>query len=539
MSAQPNLRRGLAAVLTAVIVAAVVVVYRSSNRDDARADDARKAVAAADKAKDKDEAPGSLTTKLTKGGGWTVFGGTVYRNFVNTVDVNIPDDWEVKAGAEKNIKWSADLGSLAYGGPIVADGKVFIGTNNERPRDPAVKGDKGIIMCFRESDGKFLWQAVHDKLAAGRVQDWPKEGICSSAVVEGKRLYYISNRCELVCAGTEDGKPIWTLDMIKKLGVFPHNLSTSSPMIIGDNLYLITSNGVDEGHINIPAPNAPSFVAVEKKSGEVKWAKNYPGKKIMHGQWSNAVYSDAASTPHVIFPGGDGWMYGLDLQTGDILWKFDGNPKDSKYVLGGKGTKNDFLATPVVHDHKLYIGVGQDPEHDEGIGHLWCIDIAKAIEKGKTNKDNDVSPVNDNFDPKADVNKNSALVWHYGGKAPADAERNYTFGRTLSTCAVHDGLVYACELAGYFHCLDAKTGKLVWEHNMGSATWSSPYLVDGKVFQGNDAGQLFIFKHGKEKEEPKVIEFGAKYVRATPIVANGVMYVLTETPTKLYAIQKK
>jgi outer membrane protein assembly factor BamB len=533
MSAQPNLRRGVAAILTAVIGLAVFVAYRSSNAED-RKDSTL--VAAADKA----DASGSKPlTSLTKGGGWSVFGGTVYRNFVNTVDVNIPDSWSVKAGAEQNIKWSVDLGSLAYGGPIVADGKVFIGTNNERPRDPAVKGDKGIIMCFRESDGKFLWQAVHNKLEAGRVQDWPKEGICSSAVVEGKQLFYISNRCELVCAGTEDGKPIWTLDMIKTMGVFPHNLSTSSPMIIGDLLYLITSNGVDEGHINIPAPNAPSFVAVEKKTGKVKWSKSYPGKNIMHGQWSNAVYSDAAGTPHVIFPGGDGWMYGLDLQTGDILWKFDGNPKDSKYVLGGKGTKNDFLATPVVHDNKLYIGVGQDPEHDEGIGHLWCIDIAKAIEKGKTNKDHDVSAVNDNFDPTADVNKNSALVWHYGGKAGADAERNYLFGRTMSTCAVHDGLVYACELAGYVHCLDAKTGKQYWEHNMESATWGSPYFVDGKIFQGNDAGQLFIFKHGKTKEDPKVIDFSAKYVRATPVVANGVLYVLTETPTKLYAIEKK
>jgi outer membrane protein assembly factor BamB len=538
MSAQPNLRRGVAAILTVVICLAAVVAYRSSNAED-RKDGTLVAAA------DKSDASGSKPlTSLTKGGGWTVFGGTVYRNFVNTVDVNVPDDWNVKAG--KNIKWSVDLGSLAYGGPIVADGKIFVGTNNERPRDPDVKGDKGIIMCFRESDGKFLWQAVHNKLEAGRVQDWPREGICSSACVEGKHLYYISNRCELVCAGTEDGKPIWTLDMIKTLGVFPHNLSTSSPMIIGDLLYLITSNGVDEGHINIPAPNAPSFIAVEKKNGKVKWSKNYPGKHIMHGQWSNAVYSDAGSTPHVIFPGGDGWLYGLDLQTGDILWKFDANPKDAVYVLGGKGTKNDFIATPIVYDHKVYIGVGQDPEHEEGIGHLYCIDIAKALENAKKSDDRDVSSelvVKPGMPPKikpvTKPNPNSAMVWHYGGKAGEDAERNYTFGRTMSTCAVHDGLVYACELAGYLHCLDAKTGKQYWEHSMGSATWSSPYFVDGKVFQGNDAGEVYIFKHGKEKEEPKVINFGAKYVRATPVVANGVLYVLTETPTKLYAIEKK
>src|SRR5262249_23690713 len=157
---------------------------------------------------------------------------------------DVPFDWAVEEGSEKNIKWSADLGSKAYGGPVVADGKVFVGTNNQNPRNPAVKGDKGILMCFRETDGKFLWQAIHDKLSAGRVQDWPEEGICSTPIVEGKRVYYVSNRCEVVCADTEgfldgtndgvqdekykgqtDADIIWHLDMIKKFSVFPHNLA--------------------------------------------------------------------------------------------------------------------------------------------------------------------------------------------------------------------------------------------------------------------------------------------------------------------------
>jgi hypothetical protein len=114
---------------------------------------------------------------------WPLFGGSVQRNMVNLVDKNVATDWDVKAG--KNIKWVAELGSKAYGGPIIAGGKIFIGTNNDRPRnerdtepdpnDPQKKigVDKGIIMCFNEADGKFLWQAVHDKLAAGRVHDWP------------------------------------------------------------------------------------------------------------------------------------------------------------------------------------------------------------------------------------------------------------------------------------------------------------------------------------------------------------------------------
>ena len=70
-------------------------------------------------------------------------------------------------------------------------------------RDPKITGDKGVLMAFRESDGEFLWQMVHDKLAAGRVNDWPYQGVASSPLVEGDRVYYVSNRAELVCLDTQ------------------------------------------------------------------------------------------------------------------------------------------------------------------------------------------------------------------------------------------------------------------------------------------------------------------------------------------------
>src|SRR5208282_3666549 len=152
-------------------------------------------------------------------------------------------------------------------------------------------------------------------------------------------------------------------------------------------------------------------------------------------------------------------------------------------------------------------------------------------------KKGDVSPKDDNFDPKAPVNKNSALVWHYGEPAPAAWKqgRNYVFGRTLSTVAVHDGLIYIAELAGYLHCLDAKTGEQYWTHDNRAPIWSSPYWVDGKVLQGSDDG-LRIFSHGKTKKLVSTIDMDGK-IRATPVMANGVLYVTTEN--KLFAIKTK
>ena len=65
-------------------------------------------------------------------------------------------DYDPKTG--RNVKWVVDLGTSTYATPVVAQGKVLIGTNNARPRDPRIKGDRGVLVCLRESDGKFIWQ---------------------------------------------------------------------------------------------------------------------------------------------------------------------------------------------------------------------------------------------------------------------------------------------------------------------------------------------------------------------------------------------
>lgn len=486
----------------------------------------------------------NLAASLINRGEWTMFGGDLSRNMVNAVERNMPLDWNVESG--KNIKWKVELGSHSYGNPVVAGGKVFLGTNNNTPRDPNIKGDKGIIYCFRESDGKFLWQAVHDKLASGLVNDWPEQGICSSPFVEGDRLYYVSNRCELVCAdveglangnqgeqneqykGPEHADFIWRLDMMTELGVFPHNLAVCSPLVVGDFIYVVTGNGHDESHENIPAPRAPSFICVNKNTGKVVWTDDSPGPRILHGQWSNPCFAKINGIAQVIFAGGDGWLRAFDPATGKKLWKFDCNPKKAVYKLGGKGTRNYIISTPVAHDGRVYINTGQDPEHNDGVGHLWCLDPSKA--KGE---DCDLSPQNDNFDPKAPENQNSGLVWHHGG---TNAEGELIWRRSMSTCAIHDGLCYISNTAGFIACFDAKTGQKLWEHDGQSQIWGSAYYVDGKVYVGNEEGDVLIFQAGKELKLLGKRDMG-NTVYSTAVAANGVLYVMTKS--RLYAIENK
>src|SRR5262245_17912970 len=121
-------------------------------------------------------------------GDWPMWGGTGDRNMVSN-QKGLPSSWDLEK--KRNIKWVASLGSQTYGNPTIAAGKVFVGTNNEGLRDPKQGGDRGVLMAFDEKTGEFLWQHTNEKLAAGRVNDWPFQGVASSPLVQGDRLYYV------------------------------------------------------------------------------------------------------------------------------------------------------------------------------------------------------------------------------------------------------------------------------------------------------------------------------------------------------------
>ena len=453
-----------------------------------------------------------LGTEALQSQDWPMWGGTPQRNMVSSMK-GLPVSWNVKT--RKNIKWKADLGSQSYGNPVVAGGKVFAGTNNENPKNPAITGDKGILMCFRESDGKFLWQAVSDKLASGRVNDWPFQGVCSSPLVEGDRLYYVTNRCELVCLDTEgfldkendgpfteekyksdlDADIVWKLEMMEELGVFPHNMSNSSPVMYGDLLFIITSNGHDESHVNIPSPRAPSFIAVNKKTGKVVWEDASPGDRILHGQWSSPALGMVNGVLQAFYPGGDGLLYGLEALTGKHLWTFDLNPKDAVWPK----TRNDAISTPVFYDNRVFLATGQDPEHGEGVGHMYGIDPSKPGDATDTGR-----------------------LWHYA-----------KIRRTISTAAIKDGLIYIPDFSGFLHCLDAKTGKPYWVHDMLAAVWGSPLVADGKVYLGDEDGDVVVLQEGKALKVLGENNMGSS-VYSTPVPANGVLYILNRS--ELWAI---
>jgi len=715
---------------------------------------------------------------------WTQWGGSNAR--MNTpVGLNIPAQWNAgelqgshrKKGQQpvgsKNVKWAVKLGSETYGNPVVASGKVFVGTNNGAGYlgrySPDV--DLGVLLCFEEATGNFLWQHSNEKLSTGRVHDWPNQGVCSTPVIERDRLWYVSNRGEIVCLDTEgfydgqddgleqkqwtdlfrvealcqihasnhlrsdklpavireglsrlgqslppyvavsaskdqaswtvaestfngrvrsvkepqlriqisdkrvsvfgaladnprsltkelftvseqlfanlgnenvvwslrnelklrgiqlsndpqlatlkegvqwsfvgvvdgvqqpfrlqlsgwelviqnlvpwkeDADVVWRFDMMRELGVSQHNMATCSMLAVDGVLFACTSNGVDESHVNIPAPDAPSFIAIDRETGRVLWTDNSPGGNILHAQWASPSYGVFNGQPQVIFPGGDGWLYSFDPKGNGnggsrLLWKFDGNPKSSlygggTYMPGRSATRCHFIGFPAIHDGLVYIANGEDPEHGEGSGHLWCIDPTKRLDGGDVSaelavdqQENILAPrrfqaIDLKLGERAIPNPNSAVVWHYTGRDPKEFEG--TFHRSLSTPVIQDDILYIADFSGLLHCLHAKTGQAFWTFDCFAAVWSSPTLVDGKVYMCDEDGEVNIFRHaskpktthfpsvnsdaGIERTHQKLIQEGVminvcKFPNAiytTPIVANNVLYIATRNA--LYAIEE-
>jgi outer membrane protein assembly factor BamB len=460
---------------------------------------------------------------------WPTYGGSPSRNLANTVEKGMPTDWSVEEGKLKNIKWQASLGTKAYGGLVVAGGKVYVATNNEEPRDPKNKGAKAVLMCFNEADGKFLWQALHDMPRPPVDQQAQHDGLCSSPTVEGDKLYYLTGAAEVVCASTQDGKAVWKLDLMKEFKVFPCFVSASCPLIVGDLLFVLTGHGRD-GQGELHDPKAPSFIAVNKHKGTKVWMSAAPGENIVDGQWSSPAYGEAGGQGQVLFGGGDGWLYSFEPKSGKELWRFNCQPKKEKGEPR-KPYRNYVVGTPVVFDGKAYLGVGVYPggSAGSGAGHFWCLDLT-----GK----GDVSSKGDDFNPKSPANKGSAFVWHFGGyidPRPPRGRKIY-MGRSCSSCAIQDGLVYVSDEEGFLYCLDAKDGKKYWEHEMPGGVWGSPLWVDGKIYLGTENGHMLVFAHGQAKKMLNDIDMG-EGIASPPVAASGVLFVATSS--KLYAIAGK
>jgi outer membrane protein assembly factor BamB len=482
------------------------------------------------------------------------------RNMVS-LERGLPPSFDPGTGA--NIKWAAELGTETHSSPVIAGGRVYIGTNNGHPRDPKHQGDRGVLMCLDEQSGKLLWQLVVPKRDEDVYFDWPQSGICSPVTVESNRAYVVSNRGEVLCLDAEglangnqgpfqnesehmtpaksdgtnspvkllspgplDGDIIWLFDLTKGAGIWSHDAAHSSIVIRGDYLYLNTGTGVDNTHKRIRTPDAPGLVVLDKHTGRLL-ARDYEhtAPNIFHNTWCAPSLGEVNGRPLLFFAAGNGIVYAfnpLDESNNPSIhqsanpspepralsrvWSFDFDPEAPKtnvhkFNSNRRESPSNFYGMPVFHQNRLYVGGGGDIWWGKNEAWLKCIDATRT----------------------GDITTNG-LLWSY----PLQKH-------VLATPAVRDGLVFIADCGRLFHCVDAQTGKAIWTHEIEGEDWASTLVADGKVYFGTRAGKFYIFEASREKKLLSTIDLGSP-VSSTCAAANGVLYVATMN--RLYAVRQ-
>lgn len=473
------------------------------------------------------------------------FGQRYTRNMVSD-ETNLPDSFDPASG--KNLKWQVPLGTETYSTPVVSGGRVFIGTNNELPRNPNHKGDLGVLLCLDEKDGQMKWQSLIPKREGDMFLDWPRSGMPSPATVEGNRVYMNNNRGVVMCLDIDgmangndgpfkdeasimvhpgeapttvdptDADVLWTFDLTVEAGIHSHDGAHSSILVYGDFLYLNTGNGVDNTHRKIRSPEAPSLVVLDKKTG--RWLardNEHIGPNIFHSTWSSPALGEVNGRTLIFFCGGNGVVYAFEPlkeapPEGKVLnltkvWEFDFDPTAPKedvhrFTGNRKESPSNIKSMPVFDKNRLYVTGGGDVWWGKNQAWLKCIDATGT----------------------GNITTNG-LKWSY------PLERH-----CMATPTVYQGMVFVGDCGGKIHCVDAQTGKPYWVHDGEGEIWSSALVADGRVYVGTREGTLWTLAASKEKQVLAKVQLDGP-IHATPVAANGVLYVATMK--HLYAARKE
>ncbi len=453
---------------------------------------------------------------------------------------------------QEQLLWELELGSHQYTVPRVDGERLYVGVNDTRLDHPVLRNTGGgILMCLERATGDTIWQMPIPRFFEGNTppmhfNHW-KCGVCSSPAIDGDRLYTVGLRGDVLCLDKNgqadgndgsflrelqymgvpadsdyelsetDGDIIWRFDLIRAAKVVPHDVCGSSPVVHGEYLYACTSNGVDNTHRRVVKPSAPSLIALDKKTGWLAAVDGeLIGERMFHGHWSSPVAMTIGDKTTILFGGGDGVLYAFEPLEGPTtakprtlktIWKYDCCPQDyrerdgepipyARWNRKSPDGPSEIISTPIIHNDRIYVAIGQSPVHGAGQGMLSCIDGATGRK-----------------------------VW--GSRE---------VGRTLSDVVIHEGLLYTSDFSGRLNCFDADTGEHIWQQELDSGVWCcSPMVADGKVYVCTKDKMLWVLKAGREKHVLARCRLRSEAI--TLVYEDGVLYLPTQR--RLFALKIK
>lgn len=494
-------------------------------------------------------------------GSWPTWCGGPDRNAVSLEKglVDGFEEWDGKGALAprlRNVLWAAPLnpkgqtagsdrskannGATVWGSPVVSGGRVFVTGSSAGAGGFDHEKTIGTLWCLDEKTGRILWRFQSYFIKKLYNRSW---GMTATPTVVGDRVYVINHLGDVLCLDVQGmangnqgpfldekslltrgrevlkteidaqgktvlhlsegvaeelppdaGDVIWRCDLMREVNCRPYNCLTGGILALDDLLFVGTCSTSRPKDVRW----SPMFVAINRQTGMIE--------AVNESSISSPNYHGANATPSlgvvdgrtlVFYADGRGTCYAFDPKpepgkngkpgTIKTVWTYNCLKNDDGTSLG----RFEVIATPVFHEGRVFVSLGTDPGmSSKEKGRLVCIDARGA----------------------GDITR-SGTVWRFDDiKASA------------STVAIHGNRLYCADMLGNVYCLDATTGKLLWQHTVkGGVIWSSPLVADGKVYLGVRGKGLMIFADAPEK---RIIHEGGKYVLHTsPAVANGVLYI--------------
>ena len=467
-------------------------------------------------------------------------------------------------GTSPNVRWVVSIGSPTYATPVIANGKVLIGTLNHEVWDNRRSGSRSVLLCFDDKTGEFLWQVSLPKdYGISSMFDAFCVGISSTPTIVGNRAFFTSGRGEVFCLdlnGLADGNDgpytdeaflytaratnrgrvenrnmdvlplektdadiIWRYDAFGELKSKPHDTNNCDIVYYDGLLIVNTGNSPDHTHVHVPNPEAPSLIIMDAERGIPLARDNFDiGSDISHGQWCSPCFGKVDGKDMIFYGGGNGCLYAAEAPNRVALWRqYEANRRQ----LVRLETTWEFQGDPRAHQPN-----GVVPPFVMGMGSPSYTSLPPPLldDEGRIfmifghDAWNGARPFRSWL---ACIDARSGkLLWGTGNIE----------GGAVAPLAMADGLLYMADRQGNFYCFDPATGKEHWKLQLRGDIWARPLIAEGKIYVGTDRRMFYVLKAGLKPQIISELTMPDR-IFAPAAVSGNTLYVVGDS--FLYAVE--
>jgi outer membrane protein assembly factor BamB len=384
--------------------------------------------------------------------------------------------------AGENVAWHADLVGrstpVVFEGRACANGRVGQGLHKQE-----------VVACFDAGSGKKLWEHRLDVYLT--MVPFNRVGWANVVGDPETGNLYVHGVGGLLVAFDRVGKVLWSRELAEEFGFYSgFGGRTHTPMVDEDRLIL---SFVNTGWGEQGPPRNRTY-AFDKRTGELLWVST-PGGAPYDLNTSTTPVAAVINGQRLLIEGNaDGWIYAIKARTGEKVWSF-------------QLTKAGINITVAVDANTVFASHSEENVDTPGLmGRLVAIDATGTGDVTKTHE-----------------------RW-----------RVDELGAGFSSPLVHAGTLYVVDNSANLFAFEAKTGRQLWKHKLGTVGKGSPVWADGKIFVTETNGRFHILKPGPDgaqtldTDEITVADAtegpAGRYAElyGSPAVAYGRVYLSTE-----------